>query len=154
MIPVDKFMERVIPEPNCGCWLWMGSYAYRKESGPRGQFYINRKRQYASRVSYQIFKGQIPDDLVVRHKCDNGLCVNPDHLILGTQLDNIQDRVSRGRNGNAHGENNPKSRLTDSLVKRLREERSKGTGWGTIAKLFGISIYAVRYACQYGWKHI
>lgn len=70
------------------CWIWTGS---RKNS--YGQF----QNDYAHRVSYRNFIGPIPVDTLVLHKCDNYLCVNPDHLFLGTHKDNMQDALAKGR---------------------------------------------------------
>ncbi len=76
-----------------GCWLWL---AYKTKRG-YGQFSINKKSFRANRISYELFVGKIPDGLFVCHSCDNPPCVNPDHLWLGTQLDNVIDRDRKGR---------------------------------------------------------
>ena len=68
----------------------------------------------AHRFSYQVFHGKIPDGLVVRHKCDTPLCVNPYHLQTGTVADNVMDRVIRGRS--AVGERNGKAKLTAEMA--------------------------------------
>jgi hypothetical protein len=93
-------MDKFIPEPNTGCWLWIGT------THPIGGYGRIKKRidknkwvQYeAHRVSYELFKGIIPKYLMVCHKCDTPSCVNPNHLFLGTAKDNMQDMVSKGRN--------------------------------------------------------
>jgi hypothetical protein len=84
---------RHTPEPNCGCWLWTGHV------NRAGYGVIDRggRKLGAHRVSYEMNKGQIPHGLVVRHTCDVPSCVNPDHLLIGTQADNIQDAVKRNR---------------------------------------------------------
>ena len=90
---LERFMNFVIPEPMSGCWLWLGNLA----RGNYGQFRIHTKDVRASRASYEFFKGKIPSGLLVRHRCDNSYCVNPDHLEIGTHLDNYHDMVKRGR---------------------------------------------------------
>jgi hypothetical protein len=85
---------RCIPEPNSGCWLWLlsiGTHGYGQASMPGARVTT------AHRVSYIAFKGAIPDGLLVQHSCDNKLCVNPDHLSLGTDKSNSDDKHRKGR---------------------------------------------------------
>lgn len=79
-----------------GCWEWTD---YRLPFG-YGRIYdgATRRMLLTHRVSYELHHGPIPDGLIVRHTCDNPPCVNPDHLELGTRVDNMQDCVQRGRN--------------------------------------------------------
>lgn len=74
------------------CWEWVG---YTNKG--RGYITVRNKKCNAARVAWQIAHGENPGDLCVCHTCDNALCVNPGHLWLGTQLDNIRDRDSKGR---------------------------------------------------------
>jgi len=90
----EKIEELSIPEPNSGCWIWLGVC---DQSG-YGMFYAKEVGNIrAHRASYAIYHGDIPAGLVVRHKCDNAYCVNPAHLETGTQQQNIRDSVARGR---------------------------------------------------------
>ena len=82
-----------------GCWLW------KTESSIKyGSFWFNRQRYRAHRASYEMFKGTIPESLNVLHTCDNPKCVNPEHLFLGTQQDNMSDKCAKGKQpeGSAH----------------------------------------------------
>jgi HNH endonuclease len=89
----ERFMEKVFPVPEAGCWIWD---AYTMKNG-YGLGCLNGKRQLAHRVSYQLFKGPIPDGQNVLHRCDVRSCVNPTHLFAGTLSDNTQDMIRKGR---------------------------------------------------------
>ena len=96
-----------------GCIEWQRG----KSGNGYGNISIgNGKQDYAHRVSYKVHKGEIPEGYVVRHTCDNPCCVNPDHLLIGTQWDNVQDTISRGRASKPPvfmGASNNKTKLTD-----------------------------------------
>jgi hypothetical protein len=95
---IARFERMVSPEPNSGCWLWLGACA---PTG-RGNFTYglrpNRILVNAPRFAFTIWRGSIPDGLQVLHRCDVPNCVNPDHLFLGTAADNIHDMIRKGRN--------------------------------------------------------
>ena len=84
----DTFWDGCIPEPNTGCWLWLGFIS------PDG--YGTR---LAHRRAWELARGPIPDGMLVCHRCDVRHCVNPDHLFLGTHLDNMRDMIRKGRGG-------------------------------------------------------
>lgn len=84
------FMKNVLVDNTTGCWNWVGAVANKKGYG---SFFGDR----AHRVSYRTFKGEIPSDKHVLHRCDNPSCVNPEHLFLGTNKENIDDKMLKGR---------------------------------------------------------
>lgn len=103
MIPINdldktKAAQRIekwsCPEPNTGCWIWLGSSG---NSG-YGKTRFGSSMDYsAHRLSFVAHNGPIPDGMCVLHKCDNRLCVSPSHLFLGTKSDNSKDMVAKGR---------------------------------------------------------
>ena len=91
------------------------------------------------------------DGLVIRHICDNPRCINPAHLIVGTQKDNINDMLERGRN--SVGENRPLHKLTAEQVVSLRKDRQAGASCRVLAKRYGISPTTVsRISRGVNWK--
>jgi hypothetical protein len=89
-----RFMAKVNKTETC--WLWTGGIIVR--GYPYGLFRVDRSpMKLAHRVSYELHKGEIPDGLNVLHTCDNPRCVNPEHLFVGTQKENIQDMNRKGR---------------------------------------------------------
>jgi len=93
MSPQDRFNQQT--KMNKGCLEWQGHLLHNGY----GQMRVNGKRIKAHRFAWESVNGDIPDGLLVLHKCDNPRCVNIEHLYLGTQKENARDRDSRGRNG-------------------------------------------------------
>lgn len=105
---------------------------------------VGGKKVYAHRRAYESAYGPIPDGLVVRHKCDNRRCINPEHLETGTHADNSQDMVERGRCRPGHnpGERNGRSVLSAEDVARIRQVFIKGHpeyGGAALARMYGVS---------------
>lgn len=85
----DEMMNRIIPEPNSGCWIWLG-HVSKDGYGKIGH-------DFAHRRLFEEFKSRIPAGLHVLHRCDTPICVNPAHLFLGDRFDNMRDMVRKGR---------------------------------------------------------
>lgn len=130
------------------CWGWKGALT----TGGYGQIKNKGKFLKAHRVSYELFRGPIPQNLFVCHACDVRPCTNPDHLFLGTPGDNMRDMVAKGRNVNLSGENHAGSKLTKEMVLQLRLAQP-----GTIRKLarkFGVdsaTAYRARNGITWSW---
>lgn len=92
-----RFERMYIPEPNSGCWLWTGGGSRYGVFTMSSRAKRSARSVPAHRLSHELFNGPIPRGLIVRHKCDTPFCVNPDHLEVGTQQDNMNDMVARGR---------------------------------------------------------
>jgi hypothetical protein len=90
----DRFDDKWTPEPYTNCWLW---FACISGNNSYGAIRHNGKATLAHRVSWEMRNGPIPAGMHVLHRCDTPTCVNPDHLFLGTPLDNARDRDAKGR---------------------------------------------------------
>lgn len=129
-----------------GCWEWQ-----RSRRNGYGMIAWKGREHSAHRLSYETFVGPIPKGLVVRHGCDNPCCVNPNHLRLGTQRDNVIDREIRGRR-DVRGEQVGTSKLTEQQV---REIKSSNLSLLTLAKKFDVdksNIHAIKSGKA--WKHV
>lgn len=90
----DRFLKKIEMIPFHPCWEWT---AAKNEKG-YGVFGVGKETDKAHRISYRIFVGDIPSGMFLLHSCDNPGCVNPNHLRPGTNSENVQDMISRGRN--------------------------------------------------------
>lgn len=146
----EKIEHYSMPEPNTGCWLWLGSDAGDKEH--RAKVWIDGRSQYAARVSFRAYRGVFASHLKVLHRCDTPACVNPDHLFLGTMLDNAQDRDNKKRRTPLKGEQIGTAIISAEQVKQIRE--ATGTQ-KEIGARFGIDQTTVSLICSRKlWKHV
>lgn len=131
-----------------GCWEWSGSRY------PRGYGRVPAKGTTlgAHRVAYEAWVGPIPKGLLVRHKCDNPPCINPEHLEVGTNLDNMKDKVTRGRQVNTK----PRAKLNASQVERMRQMYSNGVSAMEVWREFPITGYTNVHMVLTGktWKDL
>ena len=93
---MNRIEAASIPEPNSGCWLWLGSVQGKSGAG-HGRLKWHGQTTLAHRLSWEIYRGPIPPGMLVCHTCDMGGCVNPDHLFIGIHADNHADRNRKGR---------------------------------------------------------
>lgn len=146
---VVRFWKRV--EKSDSCWLWTGHV-----QRDYGAFWVRRKFYFAHRYSWELHFGDIPEGMCVCHKCDTPTCVRPEHLFLGSVLDNIKDRDQKSRT--CKGEAHWCSKLTVDDVKEIRrlyQFGKRGSGATTIARQFGISKPVVLHIVnRRGWKHV
>lgn len=126
----SAFEEKYIPEPNSGCWIWIGAC---DEHG-YGDFWDGTEIIGAHRASYQFHCGKIPDGGHVLHSCDFPPCVNPDHLFLGDHVANMADMVSKNRH--AAGERHGNCKLDNLTIDYIRRSFARGRD---IAAELGIS---------------
>lgn len=126
-----------------GCWPWTG----HRRHGGYGKF-TTPTTTLAHRASWEIANGPIPDGLHVCHACDNPPCVNPAHLFLGTNADNVADRVAKGRP--AFGERWHSSKLTDVQVREIRASTEPIRVLGPRYGIAFSTIAAIRAGRRYG----
>lgn len=119
-----------------------------------GQVRVGNKMRKAHRVAWEKANGPIPHGMCVLHKCDNPPCVNPDHLYLGTHVDNAKDRESRGRGRDQAGVNNGRALISEQTAIRLKMLNGVLSA-STAARALGLSITPVWKAMNgKAWKHV
>jgi hypothetical protein len=140
-----------------GCWEWEAG----KDSKGYGAFRIAGRMQLSHRVAYQLYVGEIPAGLCACHRCDNPGCVNPAHLFLGTQADNVRDRDNKGRCKSKSnwtvlsGEKNGNSKLTEKQVIEILAKHANGARGVDLAKEFGAANQTIsNIVCGHTWTKI
>jgi len=116
-----------------GCWLWTGA-----TNGQYGTFYVNGAKRYAHRHSYMVHRGPIPSGMMVLHSCDKPLCINPNHLHVGTQSDNMREASDRKRL--RVGRRNPRARRSVDEVIAIRRAADSGESYSSIARRMKIAL--------------
>lgn len=134
------------------CWLWLGF----RNRGDYGQFGIANRTVRAHRYSYEVHVGPIPRGLHVLHRCDTPSCVNPAHLFLGTQLDNVCDMTAKGRRVDHIGVKHGMAKLTEAQVIEIRRRRKvEGTKYRDLANEYGVCLRTMAMLLKgLTWRHI
>lgn len=159
-LPAERFWAKV--KKTDDCWVWTGNMA-----GKYGRFWSPPKTVLAHRFSYQLAHGPFDPKKVVCHRCDNPVCVRPDHLFLGTHKDNTQDAIKKGRlpRGDNHylrrdpsraarGERNGFAKINPDVVREIRRRADKEKQ-KDIAKALGVSPATVSHVITgRKWKHV
>lgn len=152
----EVFEAKTTPEPMTGCWLWIGKRFLNGygciSDGPRG------KQRYllAHRVSRRLFHGDEPP--IVMHSCDNRACVNPTHLRAGTQQDNIDDCIRKGRKTlppRHDGSLSPNAKLHERDIPVIRALRAQGLSQREVAGRFGVKQALIsKIELRQAWRHV
>lgn len=153
-------MDRLsMPCPATGCYLWLGTI--KSEAAPYGRIYFRGAMRGAHRIAWELKNGPIEVGMDVCHRCDNPLCVNPDHLFMAVHERNVADMMAKGRNvapprnhvpRDQRGEKNALARLTDAMVRDIRASQEPIRA---IAKRLGIGRATVQGAKSgRTWTHV
>lgn len=138
----EKHIERI---PFSGCWIWMAST--RKNYLEYGHCWHDGRDHIASRLAYELYIGAISEGMYVLHRCDVSLCVNPAHLFIGTQAENMMDCALKGRL------NTP--RLSAEMVTEIRRRHAAGKSQKELRTEYGISKTLIsQVVLRQIWRHI
>lgn len=144
--PLKRFEERYIPEPNSGCWLWLGLL---REDG-YGLLSVRGKHKRAHVWAYEHFKSKVPKHLCVLHNCDVRCCVNPEHLRVGTKKQNTQDAIDRRRF--PQGIEHHVTTLTENQIQAIRKDARKQR---IIAAEYGVCQMTIsNIKARKTWKYL
>lgn len=144
--PFIRFAALVSPDAN-GCWNWVGP----RDKDGYGIF----DRTRAHRFAWAYFNGPIPDGLFVLHQCDNPSCASPHHLKVGTQLDNMREKMSRGRHVTRRGEDAGNAKLSTVQVLEIRKRYANGESQRSLGKTYGTSQGRISLIVnRKSWTHV
>lgn len=153
----QRFLLKAAVNKATGCWEWTA----RLSRDGYGKFQVPRdgggqRTTRAHRYAYEQWVGPIPTGLLVCHRCDNPICVNPEHLFIGTGSDNKQDEISKGRNNPPRGTRNPRAVLDEATVRRIRQMYvPRRMSYRKIGKLLSVNEGTVKNVIQgTNWKHV
>lgn len=143
----ERFDEKWRLDDASGCWLWTGAKVKRTDAYEQPIIGTWRSRtETASRIAWMLYRGSIPDNMNVLHRCDNPICVNPEHLFLGTHQDNMDDMRQKRRRF---------TKLTETDVIEIRRRFLNGDRRTIIAADYGVSPAMIYYiGKRESWGHL
>ena len=134
------------------CWEWKGA----KNRGGSGRIQVNGRAVLAHRVAYELYRKPIPAGMCVLHACDNPACANPSHLFLGTNADNMADKMNKGRHVAPKGEAHGRAKLTKADVVAIKKRLAAGhESQKAIGADYGVGQQQIsRIKAGRKWRHI
>jgi hypothetical protein len=147
----EQLLSGITVDDSSGCWLWTKG----KNSDGYGFLMRDRCMIGVHRLSFMVFRGDIPIDMLVCHRCDVRNCINPEHLYLGTHADNMKDMSERKRTKFQDGENNSSVKLTRSQVVDILNRWSEGEPQSTLAEEYEVSPATIHCIVRRKtWTHV
>ncbi|HXK36400.1 MAG TPA: HNH endonuclease signature motif containing protein [Candidatus Paceibacterota bacterium] len=130
-----------------GCYICT---SHKPDTKGYPTYHINKKQGKLHRYIYLVHRGEIPPDMFVCHSCDNRMCINPNHLFLGTSKDNFADMFRKGRNVKGESVHTAKLKIADVLKIRTSDERS-----AVLSDHYSVSVFTINcIRSGKSWKHI
>jgi hypothetical protein len=134
---IQRISESYIEDKETGCWNWQKKLDKKGYGRIRVKDTNSKDRMMlAHRASFEVHHGQIPSSTLVCHKCDNPRCVNPSHMFIGTHKDNSDDKINKGRDRHATGEENGISKINQKTVDEIR---ASALSLRQLASIYGLS---------------
>lgn len=148
----DRFWAKVDKRGPDECWIWT---ANRLPKG-YGLFRVEDKMVKTHRLSYEMHKGPIPKGLWVLHTCDNPPCVNPTHLWVGTNAENVADKETKGRGNHPRGAKHGRATISEATAREIRATHAAGlSSTKALAERFGIATHIVHDVVhRRSWRHV
>ena len=141
-----KLLENVRIDEQTGCWIWTLSLT---QPG-YGQLGVNGKIKRTHRLSYELFKGPIPQGMFVCHHCDNRACLNPQHLFVGTSKENTRDMILKNRQKKPGGR-----KFTREDINHFRSEAANGVSRIELCETYHVSYKQLSRIINYrDWKNV
>jgi hypothetical protein len=140
-------LENRLEKQSSGCWLWTG---YVNKGNGYGVLSHEGKPETVHRLSYQCYVGDIPPGMFVLHKCDVRACFNPDHLMVGTHLDNMADMRAKRRY--PLGDQHYNTKVSDASVEEIKTRKRAGERADKLAAEYGVSKYTIWGIVSGKWR--
>lgn len=155
--PIHRLMQKIKENKETGCWEWTGLIG----KGGYAQIRVDGVKKFIHRFMYEYWhESKIPNGLLVCHSCDNPKCINPEHLWLGTDKDNSQDCLKKGRFTKTDGERNPMSTISNELRISIGRDfingkyMIKNDGYNVLVEKYGLTIHKIYSAVKWYEKYL